>query len=241
MKKLTVFLMGLGLGLVLIAGSFETSLAEEKSSVFQTNALLSDSLRAQSLQERIDNNSNYLKPGSLKAGKVAGEVLLGGVGAVAAGVAAGVIGFHITYDEAEDGWMNFSGWPGAIAGYLVGSNLGSAAGVYLIGKSGDEKGSFFATVGGSLVGTLVGGATAVALITDNDEGTLPFAVFTTAQVTGATIGFNLSRKGKRTDAYSDAVLNLNDGKLAVAFPQVDVSQDSFSSGKHSVNLFQAKF
>ncbi len=241
MKKLTIFLTGLGLGLVLFAGSFETSQAQEKSSVFQKTTLLSDSLRAPSLQERVDNNSNYLKPGPLKPGKVVGEFALGGLGAVVAGVAGGVIGFNITYDEADDGWMNFSGWPGAVAGYLVGSNLGSAAGVYLIGNSGSERGSYVAALGGSFLGTLVGGVTAIALLKDDDEGTLPFAVFTSAQVTGATIGFNLSRKGRRIEGYSEALLNLNDGKLAMAFPQVDVSQDSFSSNQYKVNLFQAKF
>lgn len=241
MKKSTVFLTGLGLGLVLVAGSFETSQAKEKSSVFQKTALSGDSLGAQSLQQRVNSNSNYLKPSPAKPVKVAGELLLGGVGALLAGTAGGIIGFNITYDEGNDDWMNFSGWPGAIAGYLVGSNLGSAAGVYLIGNSGGEKGSYVAALGGSFVGTLVGGVTAVALIRDNDEGTIPFAVFTAAQTGGATIGFNLSRKGRKIDGYSEALLNLNDGKLAFAFPQADVSKDSFSSAEYKVNLFQAKF
>jgi hypothetical protein len=241
MKKLMVFLMGLGLGLVLIAGGFETSQAQEKSSVFQKTTLSNDSLRVQPLQERVNNNSNYLKPPPVKPMKVAGEVLLGGLGALLGGIAVGIIGFNITYDEENDDWMNFSGWTGAIAGYVVGSNLGSAAGVYLIGNSGGEKGSYRTTLVGSFAGTLVGGVTAIALLKDDDEGTLPFAVFTSAQVTGATIGFNLSRKGKKIDAYSEALLNLNDGKLAFAFPQVDVYPDSFGSGKYKVNLFQARF
>jgi hypothetical protein len=238
MKKLMVFLVGL----VLIAGNFETSQAQEKSSFFHKTALSNDSLKVQSLQEKAENNSAYLKPGLLKPERVAGEVLLGGVGALLGGIAGGIIGFNITYDEENDDWMNFSGWTGAIAGYVVGSNLGSATGVYLIGNSGSEKGSYFAALGGSFAGTLLGGVTAIVLLDDDDdEGTLPFAVFTTAQVTGATIGFNLSRKGKKPDAYSEALLNLNYGKLAFNFPQVDVQPDSFGSNKYEVNLFQAKF
>lgn len=241
MKKLMLFLARLGLGLVLIAGSLATSVAEEKSSVFQKKALLSDSLRTQSLQERVNNNSNYLKPPRVKPVKVAGEFLLGGVGAMLAGGVGSAIGYNITYDPGQDDWMNFSGLPGAIVGYLVGSNLGSATGVYLIGNSGGEKGSYLAALGGSFAGTLVGGVTAVALITDEDEGLIPFVVFTAAQATGATIGFNLSRKGKKMETSSEALLNLNDRKLSMSFPQLAATSDSFSSSHYTVNLFQAKF
>jgi hypothetical protein len=240
MKKLMVFLAGLGLGLILVAGGFDTSQAQEKSSLLQKTALFNDSLKVQSLQEKAENNSAYLKPGPLKPKKVAGEVLLGGVGALLGGTVGGIIGFNLTYDEENDDLMNFSGWTGAVAGYVIGSNLGSAAGVYLIGNSGSEKGSYVAALGGGLAGTLLGGVTAIALL-DDDEGTVPFAVFTTAQVTGANIGFNLSRKVKNPDTYSEALLNLNDGKLAVAFPQVDISPDSSGSGKYKVNLFQTNF
>ncbi len=237
MKNVMVFLVGLGLGLVLVTGSFETSLAEESISRFQRLDSLGDSSRVESLQQRVKNNSLYLKPGPIKPGKVAGEFLLGGFGAVVGGVGA----TSIIPDQG--GWPD----PGVVVAglslYLIGSNLGCASGVYLTGNSNREKGSYLSTLGGSFVGTLVGSIIGFPLLValDDDDKWWSFVAFTAAQSGGATIGFNRSRKGRKIDRYSKALLNLNDGKLALAFPQADVSQDFFSSGKYKVNLFQARF
>jgi len=243
MKKIMFFLAGLGLALILTAGNFENCLAEEKDSVSRRYTFSSDSPETLSLEERAKNNSIYLKPGPVKPEKVVGEFLLGGVGAVLVGGIGSGIGYNITYDPGEDGWMNFSGLPGAIVGYLVGSNVGCATGVYLIGKSGGEKGSYPATLGGSLAGTLVGGLIAISLFkdSDDDEALFPFVVFTAAQAGGATTGFNLSRKGKKIETSSEALLNLNDEKLSLAFPEVDIFQDNLGSDNYKVNLFHATF
>lgn len=252
MKKLMVFLTGLGLGLVLIAGSFETSLAEERDSLFQKYPLISEHfqkcplvsehLKQLSLQENAKINSAYLKPGPVKPEKVAGEFLLGGAGAVLFGWAGAHTGHSITDGSDDHSWSNFGGSPGAFVGYLVGSNLGCATGVYLIGSSDGEKASYLSTFEGSFAGTLAGSAIAFPLLVafHGDRKWWSFAVFTAVQSWGATLGFNGSRK-KESEGSFEALLNLNDGELAFSFPQVDVFQESFTLSEYRVNLFQAKF
>jgi len=250
MKKLIRYFAGLGLVVALIAGSFENSLAEEKDSLFQNYPLIrehfqkcpptSEHLKELYLRENLKQNSAYLKPGPLKPGKVAGEFLLGGVGAVLFGCVGACKGYSMTYDPDEGGFFNTSGLWGGILGYLLGSNLGCATGVYLIGNSGDEKGSYVSAFGGSLAGTFVGGLIAISPIMESANREAVLAVFSTAQAGVATLGFNSSRKKKSVGSL-EALLNLNDGELAFSFPQVDVFQESFSSGEYRVNLFQAKF
>jgi hypothetical protein len=250
MKKLIRYLAGLGLGLAIVAGSFETSQAEEKDSLFQKYPLIrehfqkcpptSEHLKQLYLRENLKQNSPYLKPGPIKPGKVAGEFLLGGVGAVLLGCAAARKGYSMTYDPDEGGFFNTSGLWGAILGYLLGSNLGCATGVYLIGNSGDEKGSYGSAFGGSLAGTFVGGLIAISPIMESANREAVLAVFSTAQAGVATLGFNSSRKKKSVGSL-EALLNVNDGRLAFALPLMDVSEDSFSSVEYKVNLFQANF
>ena len=242
MKNLTVLLAGFGLGLILIAGSFEGSRAEEKGLVLLKDTLLSSSLiKKQAEQERIKKNFIYQKPGPANSLKVSGEFLLGGAGAILAGVAGGLAGYGMAHDESEGDLMfDESGGYGIIIGYLITSNLGCALGVYLIGNIGDDKGSFVSALGGSAAGTLAGMGLSYLLLksTEHNEMTVPvFAAFTAAQATGATLVFNLSRK-KKVEVSSGALLNLNDGKLSLAFPQGDFSKDTFGSKNYNVNLFQ---
>lgn len=239
MKRLMV--LWVGFGLILLAGGFESSLAEETDLALQTYTQSIDSLRTESLKEWAEKNFAYVKPGPADPGKVCGELLLGGFGSVIFGAVGAHIGYSTTYDGG-DGFLNFSGLPGAIAGYLIASNVGCATGVGLVGNSGGEKGSYFAAFGGSLAGTLVGGLCAFSLLagSDGDASWASFFVFTAAQAGGATLCFNQTRK-KKVEVSGEALLNLQGGKLALAFPQVNISQDSFKSSNYRVNLFQGKF
>jgi len=243
MKKLMVSLAGLGLVLILLAGSFENCSAEEKDSVSQKYPLLNDYFRELSLRANSDNNWFYIEPEPVKPGKVAGEVLLGGFGSVLGGVGGGIIGYSIGHQETS-GFLEFDmgGFVGALVGYLIGSNLGCATGVYLVGNSGGERGSYLATFGGSLGGTLVGGLVATELIrnSDNEDGSFPLFLLTLAQAGGATIGFNSSRK-KKSEGHSEALLNLKNGNLSLAFPEVDIFQDNLGSDNYKIDLFKAKF
>jgi hypothetical protein len=244
MKKLTVFLAGLVMGLILIPGGTAEALAQEKTESMNRDSLLSASVIINQMEEgKIDKSFLYQESGPLRPERVTGEFLLGGAGALLGGAIGGSIGYAMAYDESEGDWFNFSGLYGAIPGYLIASNLGCALGVYLIGNTGDEKGSFGSALGGSVAGTLAGMGVSYLLIqtAEHDEITVPiFVLFTAAQSTGAIIGFNLSRE-KKLEASSGALLNLNEKKLSLAFPQLGFSQGSFNSSSYKVNLFQAKF
>jgi len=138
--------------------------------------------------------------------------------------------------------LNFSGLPGAIAGYLLCSNLGCAAGVTLVGNTGGEKGSYWASFGGSVVGTVVGGLIAygISSASEHESALAPAIVFVSAQAAGGTMFFHQSRK-RKLETSSGALLNLEQGRLSVALPQVNVSQQSSGSSDFAVDLFRARF
>ena len=241
MKKLSVFLTGLWISLILITGSFETSLAEGNRTASQIDTLLDGQVIVrQPIEEKAKKNFILVEPGPVKSDKVVGEIFAGGAGALLGGVLGAGIGYSLTYKENEGDWFNLSGVPGAVVGYAIASNLGCALGVYLIGNSGDEKASFGDAFGGSVAGSLLGGGLAYLIAQTDKEAdgiSYEYAVFIVAgQATGAIIGFNHSRK-KKAEIPSEGLLNINDGKLSLAFPQVDISKDS----DYKVNLFQVKF
>jgi len=244
MKKLMVFMARFGLGLILLIGGVENSLAQGKDSLFERPILLDDSLKDVSKYERPKNNIVYGKPGPAKPEKVAGEFVFGWVAALSFGALGASLGHDMTYSESSGDWLNFSGVCGAITGYLIFSNFGCAAGVYEAGNSNGEEGSYPATLGGSIAGTAVG-AGIIALFkhhSDNDDASrLRIAAMAAAQAAGATLCFNLSRKTKKTEDFSQAFLNLREGKLSLAFPQVSVSKGFYNATKYNVNLFQTNF
>jgi len=246
MKKLTVLLAGLGLGLILLAGAPEKCSAQAESVVFRTDTLEGGQVIIRQpvvVKAATGKSFNYAEPDPVQSGKIVGEVFAGGGAALLLGVLGARLGYAMTYNVNRDQWVNTSGVPGAVVGYAVTSNLGCALGVYLIGNSGDEKGSFSAALGGSITGSLVGGVLVFLLSKANHNEGSPapyFFIAAAAQTTGAVIGFNHSRK-KKAEAPSGALLNLNDGRLSMAFPQVNFITDSKSSRSFKVNLFHAKF
>jgi hypothetical protein len=242
--KRTVILLTL-LGLILLVGGRENSLAQNVSSVLPEYTQSDDSSTAASLQERADKNFKYIKADPVGPGKVAGELLAGSIGSVMGGSICARIGFGIGSEGGGGGFCSFDegGLIGALVGYAIGSNLGSATGVCLVGNSGGESGSFWAAFGGSLLGMLGGGLLSVAILrsSDNEESSLAaFFLLTGAQAGVATLCFNATRK-KKVEGFSNAMFNLEDGKLALAMPQVNISQDSSKSGVYKVNIFKTSF
>jgi hypothetical protein len=242
MKRLAV--LTAGLGVILLVGWPEISAAEKRSSVLSGNSEAIDSSSTLSLQERAEKNLAYMKPGPADPGKVGCELLVGGMGAIVGGALCGRAGFSLASDRGSGcfGCCDVSGFIGGLVGYLVGSNVGCATGVCLVGNSGDEKGSYWASLGGSLLGTLLGGLVGIGIAADSKNGSevLPLFVITAAQSGGATMCFNASRK-KKVEVPSGAMLNLKDGNLALALPQVNVSQDASNSNCLEVNVFEANF
>jgi hypothetical protein len=237
--KRTVILLA-GLGLILLVGDRENSLAQNGNSISLVNVQSTDSLKSPSLQEKAERNFKYIKAGPADPKKVAGELLLGSIGTVVGGSICAFIGFGVGSEGSSGGLCDFDvgGMIGALVGYAVGSNLGSAAGVCLVGNSDGESGSFWAALGGSVLGT--SGSVLLCCAIDDISLWPAFFLVTGSQAGGATLGFNLTRK-KRAEGFSNAMLNLEEGRLALALPQVDVSQDSFKSGVYKVNIFKASF
>ena len=246
MKKLMVLLAGIGLGLILVAGGSEVSIAQEKQITFRADTLLGDQVVIHQpvvVKAETGKGFIYVEPDPVQPGKIAGEVFVGGGAGLLLGVLGAGLGYAVTYNGNRAEWFNTSGVPGAVVGYAIASNIGCALGVYLIGNSGNEKGSFSATLGGSITGSVVGGGLVFLLYKANHGEGSPapyYFIAAVAQTTGAVIGFNHSRK-KKIEAPSGALLNLDNGRLSLTFPQVNLSTDSKSSSSYRVNLFQAKF
>jgi hypothetical protein len=246
--KRTVILLA-GLGLILLVGVRENSLAQNGNSISLVNAQSTDSSTVPSLQERAESNFKYVKADPVGPGKVAGELLAGSIGAVVGGSICAGIGFGLgsmgSSEGSCDGFFCFDegGIIGALVGYAVGSTFGAATGVHLVGSSDEETGSFWAAFGGSLLGILGSGLLSSAIVKDfgNDGPSwATFSLVTGSQAGGATLCFNSTRK-KKVEVFSDAMFNLKNGQLALAMPQVNISSDSFKSGVYKVNIFEANF
>ena len=122
----------------------------------------------------------------LSAERVLGEAVLGGLFAVGGGLAGGLIGESVA---TRDGCLGDCGLGGFLVGGAFGLTVAAPVGVYAVGTSGDQTGSFVATLGGSAIGTVVG----IALLSagEGNEATAVLAV--SAPVVGAMIGFNATR------------------------------------------------
>lgn len=240
MKRLVVLLIGLGV--ILATGCQHDVLAQSTDSPFLKQVQAIDSSESATLKQRAERNFAYIKAGKANPTKIGSEFLVGGLSAMVCGGIGAFLGYNLTYDENADGWFNFSGLPGAAVGYLVASNAGCAGGVSLVGNSGGERGSYWASFGGSVVGTVVGGLLAIAIVreSDDDINETPFIILTASQAGGATIGFNATRK-RKIEVPSGALLNLDGDKLSLAFPQVNASPDTFGSANFRLDLFQANF
>lgn len=143
-----------------------------------------------SAKEFVDTNLD--KPHQSNFGKVVGELLVGSGASLVLGYAGAMLGCYIG-----------SLW-GVIVGYEVGSAFGSTLGVYIIGSSGNETGSFGSTFGWGVLGTCIG--IVVVIISDADGLNKTHIIMNSLiQSLGATIGFNLSIK---EDDHSNPMVNL---------------------------------
>jgi hypothetical protein len=115
--------------------------------------------------------------------RVAAEVVVGG--ALAAPVS--LLGALVGYEALGGGLL---GAYGAGGGLLVAWSLAAPIGVYVVGSSGDETGSYLAAQAGAIVGG-AGGIGAMYATHGNGVG---IAIALVAPVVGATVGFNLTRK-----------------------------------------------
>jgi hypothetical protein len=119
--------------------------------------------------------------------RLVGELAVGSLFAVGGGIGGAYLGFGLEISSGCDG--EFCGLGGAVLGGVAGLTFVTPIGVYLVGSSEGQTGSFAATLGGSALGTLAG-IVAVAAA-DSEAGV---AMLFAGPVVGSMIGFNLTRK-----------------------------------------------
>jgi len=121
----------------------------------------------------------------LSGGRIVGELLLGGIGALGGGYVGGAIGAS----SCSGGYSDIDCLVPILLGIYVGGVIGMSTGVYVVGAGGDQRGSFGATLGGAAAGALVG-LTGLGISEDNAVGGM---LLIGCPIAGALIGFNLSR------------------------------------------------
>lgn len=249
-KTGTIFRVGfcLVVAVVLLTGTLHTA-AREKP-VFTGNSRLfnhygdDNGLFSQGYLSGVGMSSQaQIEPIKAKprvsGGKLFGEIFLGMVGNVAGGYAGAFLGYKVAKENDGD-W--FDGFGGALLGYFSGSTFGSALGVYIIGNSGDTKGSFGSALLGSLLGE--GAAIVVSLITK--DGTSALISFIVLPPIGAALLFNSSLKYKSLPV-SHALLNFNKGDFKVGIPYVYIqplpgyAKKMKSTVRFNVNLLNIVF
>lgn len=177
----------------------------------------------------VENKEQKGEKPPLDYGRVAGEILAGGVGGIAGGIAGLIIGSSFGEHGSDIG--------GAI-GFFIGSSFGSAVGVYAIGTIGDETGSLLATFGGSILGMGIGLVTGIAL---NESAWASIPIFFGATI-GATIGFNLTRRYDKPVASGKALINFNDAHMNLAVPTIYFRPNPFDGTlSRNVDLVRVRF
>jgi hypothetical protein len=173
-------------------------------------------------------------PGPLKAGKVAGEILAGGLAGGGLGVAGGFIGAGIKVGLFPDNVTPIGDLLGLYIGFPIGYTIGCSLGVYWVGSRGDETGSYLATLGGSILGSTVSFANIIALWHGSNlwgnlwwhgvnlSEQVGVITFFSGPLIGALIGFNATRKKRSSFEPGDALLNFNEGKMCLAIPPISL-------------------
>ena len=160
-------------------------------------------------QEQIEP---FMHKPQVTTGKLFGEIFMGMLGNLAGGYGGAFIGYQIA-KENDGEW--FDGFGGALLGYFSGSTFGSAFGVYVVGNSGDAKGSF----GSALLGSLLGEGAAILVLLLTKSETAWFVSAIALPPIGAALLFNNSLKSKSLPV-SHALLNFNQGDFKVGIPYV---------------------
>ena len=200
---------------------------------------------------------NDVEPQQQKSGepplnvkRITGEILAGGLGGAILG--GGIVLLAELASECPS-WgasgcdiILFAGWFGFPIGYI----LGNTAGVYIVGNTGNETGSFLATLGGSILG-IAGAVAALELLYNPyfglenhyEDDILIATLFLAGPPIGATVGFNKTRRYKSPPASETALINFRDGQTSFAVPTIYSRPDSFGGRSfiRNVNLVKVRF
>ncbi len=154
-------------------------------------------------------NNNQNKP-PIKTGKVIAELTASAL--TGAGLALASMYIYAYTHKNSNGWDALAGtiFVGGIA-YPVGNTLGA----YYVGNSGNEKGSFWAALGGSAAGA----AAAISLFAVTNNSSLGYLFYILPPV-GAVIGHNLSRSWALPPG--NALLNFREGLVNAGIPSLQL-------------------
>lgn len=180
----------------------------------------------------VGKQQNKKRP-NLRINKIAYEI----VGGVAGGLVFGAgLSYLFSMASSDSGFM--AGFAEGIVGFAVGYNIGNALGVYLIGRSRYETGSFGTTLLGSILGMAIG-AFIYTKFYESPWGILPIALPPIFAVTA----FNLTRKYRSQSNSERSLLSYKKGQLRVDIPWFSVQPDSLGHRgiKYMINLANVDF
>ncbi len=167
-----------------------------------------------------------------------GKVALELAGSAAGGVAFAFVGIAVAAYTSQTG-NSSNGWDNiayALLGGIIGYPIGCATGASLVGNFGNEQGNFWASLGMSAGGLLLG--IGLASIVDSGDVT-PYLIGIMPPV-GAVLGHNLTR-GYDTPPGS-ALLNLSNGRLYTSAPLFSVQRlPGYAKPALKMRLFDVRF
>lgn len=140
--------------------------------------------------------------------RICREIFFGGLGGLAASLVFGYLGAStIGPGNGEDPHLM-----GAVSGMIAGSTIGSSLGVYATGKASQARGSYWATLLGSTVGTLL----FLALSPDLDYASFWVELYALPSL-GGTAGFNASRVNKAYPDSGRGIINIDNGSQRLLY------------------------
>jgi len=179
----------------------------------------------------------------LSGGHLAGAYFTGVLGELALGTLGGYLGYlsagHCEEPADDDTFLGacfLHGLGETTAGVLIGTNLGSIAGVYGYGQLTGHQGSYQWTALGSIAGSLAGFGLALAI--DSEAGLVAMGLLIPA---GAVLGYTLSGPSISQEPLSTALLDLSpESGLRLGVPAVRWAQRGEDS-RWSVHLLSGRF
>jgi hypothetical protein len=180
------------------------------------------------LNTSFSENKRRERP-PLSGVRIAGELL--------AGAGTGVLSGYITHKIVGDYEKNSpedSGGFGQIFIFISGFSLGTHIGIYLVGTMGNETGSYFVTLTGSILG-LLGGAFLTPVTYGISLLILPLI--------GPVYAFNLTREYNSPPLFKTTMIDFRSGNMSLHIPEI-YFQLSPSDGRSlipTVHLINAEF
>lgn len=172
---------------------------------------------------------------SLRVGSIAGQFLAGMGGQVVGAIGGAALGSLFPQPSGDDeAGLRFFG-------FILGGTLGSSIGVYWVGTN-THGGSYWATLGGNILFTSIY-ILYEGLVGIPENSALEVTGHLILPVTGAVIGFNLTRRCTSPSAGGNALIHFRDGQMRLAVPTLSFRLESYDRGilTQRVDLAKVRF